>query len=42
MYEKHGRIDDASKFFQRNERKKDLASWTAMIAGYAENGTCFS
>ena len=37
MYSKHGRVDDASKFFQRMA-KKDLVSWTAMTAGYAENG----
>ena len=37
MYAKHGRIDDASKVFQRMA-KKDLVSWTTMTAGYAENG----
>ncbi|GAA0145215.1 hypothetical protein LIER_05459 [Lithospermum erythrorhizon] len=36
MYSKNGKLDDALKILRRI-REKDVVSWTAMVAGYAQH-----
>ncbi|RZC82887.1 hypothetical protein C5167_045668 [Papaver somniferum] len=39
MYAKHGKLDIAREILERHP-EKDVVSWTAMLAGYAQDGQC--
>ncbi|RZC77779.1 hypothetical protein C5167_001984 [Papaver somniferum] len=39
MYAKHGKLDIAREILERLP-EKDVVSWTAMLAGYAQDGQC--
>ncbi|MCL7027141.1 hypothetical protein MKW94_012134 [Papaver nudicaule] len=39
MYAKHGKLDIAREILERLPAK-DVVSWTAMLAGYAQDGQC--